>query len=147
MPGGLLRVPIAVLRREFEASAHIRDLILSYTEALRDQIQQTVACNAMHTIQQRVCRLLLMMYDRADGEPLAYTHEFLAGMLGANRKSMTLVAQALERKGFIAYRRGKIQVLDASGLEKASCECYGVIKRRLEVVFAPPLHVDEAKAR
>lgn len=145
LPGSLLRIPIAVLQREFETSVLIRDLFISYTGALLAQIQQTVACNALHTTGQRVCRWLLMMHDRAEGEALPYTHEFLAEMLGANRKSVTLVAQALQRKGFINYRRGKIQILDRSGLEKASCECYRVTKRHLEAVLTPP-RLDDSSA-
>lgn len=121
LPGGLLRIPISVLRREFEISAPIRDLFVSYTGALLAQIQQTVACNALHTTRQRVCRWLLMMHDRADGEDLSYTHEFLAEMLGVNRKSVTLVAQALQRDNLIEYRRRIIRVIDCRGLEKASC--------------------------
>jgi CRP-like cAMP-binding protein len=138
LPGGLLRMPIPVIRREFESNPQIRDLFGAYAGALFAQIQQTVACNALHTTQQRICRWLLMMYERADGEELPYTHEFLAEMLGANRKSVTLAAQALQKKGIIDYRRGKIQILEVTGLEKASCECYAVIKRRFEDFLSPP---------
>jgi CRP-like cAMP-binding protein len=138
MGGGLLLIPIGVLRNEYEINAHIRDLFGSYAGALFAQIQQTVACNALHTTQQRMCRWLLMMHDRAGGEDLSFTHEFLAEMLGANRKSVTLAAQALQEKGLINYNRGKIQVLDRSGLEKASCECYAVIKKRFETFLPPP---------
>jgi CRP-like cAMP-binding protein len=84
LAGALYRVPIAVLRRELEFSEHIRNLFVSYSEALLAQIQQTVACNALHTTQQRICRWLLMMHDRADDQVLSYTHEFLANMLGVN---------------------------------------------------------------
>jgi hypothetical protein len=80
--GGLLRVPIEVLKSEFERSAHIRNLFVSYSETLLAQIQQSVVCNALDTTQQKVCRWLLMMHDRADSEDFAYTHEFLAGVLG-----------------------------------------------------------------
>jgi CRP-like cAMP-binding protein len=130
--GGLLRVPIAVLGLEFERSAHIRNLFISYSETLLAQVQQTVACNALHTTQQKICRWLLMMHDRADSEDLTYTHEFLAEVLGVNRKSVTLAAQALQKAGLITYRRGKMQVLDRPGLEKASCECYAVVKKRFD---------------
>jgi CRP-like cAMP-binding protein len=138
LEGGLLRVPIKVLQREFEQSAHIRNLFVSYSETLLAQIQQTVACNSMHTTQERICRWLLMMHDRADAEDLVYTHEFLAAMMGVNRKSVTLAAQALQTAGFINYRRGKMQVLDRRGLEKASCECYRVIKERFTAFLTPP---------
>ena len=128
LQGAMVRVRIDILHVEFERSAHIRNLFVSYSETLLAQIQQTVACNALHTTQQRICRWLLMMHDRADGRYLGYTHEFLADVLGVNRKSVTLAAQALQREGLINYHRGTIQVLDRPGLEKASCECYAVVK-------------------
>lgn len=97
LAGDLLRVPIDVLRWEFEHHAHIRNIFVTYSELLLAQIQQTVACNALHTTRQKICRWLLMMHDRAHGEDLTYTHEFLAEVLGVNRKSVTLAAQALQR--------------------------------------------------
>jgi hypothetical protein len=96
LEGGLLRVPITVLQSEFELSRHIRDLFVSYSETLLAQIQQTVACNSLHSVQERICRWLLMMRDRAEGEVLTYTHEFLSEMLGVNRKSVTLAAQGMQ---------------------------------------------------
>ena len=85
-----------------------------------------------------MCRWLLMMHDRAEGESLPYTHEFLSHMLGANRKSVTLGAQSLQAAGLISYRRGKIQVLDRPGLEKASCECYAIVRERFDAFLKPP---------
>jgi CRP-like cAMP-binding protein len=137
LEGGLLRVPCEVLQSEFERSAHIRNLFVNYSETLLAQIQQTVACNSMHTTQKRICRWLLMMHDRADGEDLTYTHEFLAHVLGTTRKSVTLAAQALQREGLITYCRGNMQVLDGPGLEKASCECYAIVKARFDDFLRP----------
>src|SRR6202049_3666715 len=130
LEGGMVRCPIELLQSEFKRSEYVRDLFVSYSETLLSQVQQSVACNAMHTTEERICRWLLMMLDRAEGEALPYTHEFLSHMLGANRKSVTLAAQSLQTAGLISYRRGKIQVLDRPGLEKASCECYAVVKER-----------------
>jgi hypothetical protein len=79
-----------------------------------------------------------MMHDRAEGELLTYTHEFLAHILGANRKSVTLAAQSVQAAGLISYRRGTIQVLNRSGLEKASCECYAIVKKRFDAFVQPP---------
>ena len=79
-----------------------------------------------------------MMHDRAKGEALPYTHEFLSHMLGSNRKSVTLAAQSLQTAGLISYHRGKIQVVDRSGLEKASCECYAIVKERFDAFLTPP---------
>jgi CRP-like cAMP-binding protein len=138
LQGNLIRVPIKILQVEFEQNAQIRNLFVSYSETQLAQIQQTVACNSMHTTQERICRWLLMMHDRADGEELTYTHEFLAAMMGVSRKSVTLAAQALQKAGFIDYRRGKMQVVDRPGLENASCECYSVIKERFNAFLRPP---------
>jgi CRP-like cAMP-binding protein len=116
----------------------MRDLLVSYSETLLSQVQQTVACNAMHTTEERMCRWLLMMDDRADGEPLTYTHEFLSHMLGANRKSVTLAAQSMQAAGLIRYRRGTIQITDRRGLESASCECYAIVRKRFDDFLTPP---------
>jgi CRP-like cAMP-binding protein len=137
--GGIVRCPIELLQSEFKHSEHVRDLFVSYSETLLSQVQQTVACNAMHTTEERICRWLLMMHDRAEGEALPYTHEFLSHMLGANRKSVTLAAQSLQTAGLISYHRGKIKVVDRAGLEKASCECYAIVKERFDAFLAPPL--------
>jgi CRP-like cAMP-binding protein len=138
LEGALVRVPIEVLRGEFERSEHVRNLLVSYSETLLSQVQQTCACNARHTIEQRLCRWLLMMHDRAGREELSYTHEFLAHMLGADRKTVTLAAQAMQAAGLIGYRRGTIQIIDRQGLEKAVCECYAIVQVRFKAFLAPP---------
>ncbi|MBR1199034.1 Crp/Fnr family transcriptional regulator [Bradyrhizobium sp. AUGA SZCCT0240] len=138
LPGHTVRCPIELLQHEFKNSEHVRDLFVSYSETLLSQVQQTVACNSMHTTEERMCRWLLMMHDRAGGEALPYTHEFLSHMLGANRKSVTLAAQSMQTAGLIHYRRGTIQVLDRAGLEKASCECYAIVKERFDAFLTPP---------
>src|SRR5471032_209739 len=136
--GGMSRCPIQLLQSEFRNSEQVSDLFVSYSETLLSQVQQTVACNAMHTTEERMCRWLLMMHDRADGEALPYTHDFLARMLGANRKSVTLAALSMQAAGLISYRRGRIQVLDRPGLEKAACECYAIVKERFDAFLTPP---------
>ena len=136
--GGMVRCPIDFMQSEFEHSEHVRNLFVSYSETLLSQVQQTVACNAMHTTEERMCRWLLMMDDRADGEALPYTHEFLSHMLGANRKSVTLAALSMQSAGLISYRRGRIQVVDRPGLEKAACECYAIVKERFDAFLMPP---------
>ena len=137
--GDMVRCPITFLQSEFEHSEHVRNLFVSYSETLLSQVQQTVACNALHSTEERMCRWLLMMHDRAEGEALPYTHEFLSHMLGANRKSVTLAAQSLQTADLISYHRGKIQVLDRRGLEKASCECYAIVRERFDAFLMPPL--------
>jgi len=138
LEGGLLRVPCEVLRSEFQRSEHIRNLFVSYSETLLAQIQQTVACNTMHTTQERICRWLLMMDDRAEGQALSYTHEAVSRMLGVNLLAVTHASEALQAAGFISYVRGRMQVLDRAGLEKASCECYAIVKARFDEFLRPP---------
>src|ERR1700734_768712 len=118
LEGAMVRCPIELLQSEFRNSEHVRDLFVSYSETLLSQVQQTVACNALHSTEELMCRWLLMMHDRAEGEAFPYTHEFLSHMLGANRKSVTLAAQSLQIAGLISYHRGNITVLDRAGLEK-----------------------------
>ncbi len=138
LEGPLLRCPIEPLRIEFEGSEHMRNLFVSYSETLLSQVMQTVACNALHTVEERICRWLLMMHDRAGGEPLTYTHEFLSRILGANRTSVTLAAQALQNRALIRYRRGLMQIHDRAGMEKTSCECYAIVKARFDAFLNPP---------
>jgi Crp-like helix-turn-helix domain len=139
LQGPLVRVPIEVVRGEFERSEYVRNLLVSYSETQLAQIMPTAACNAKHTIEQRLCRWLLMMHDRAGRENLTYTHEFLAHMLGADRKTVTLAAQAMQANGLIGYRRGTIQIANRPGLEKASCECYAIVQERYDAFLKPPL--------
>ena len=134
----MVRCPIELLQLEFKNSEHVRNLFVSYSETLLSQVQQTVACNTVHTTEERMCRWLLMMHDRAEGELLTYTHEFLAHILGANRKSVTLMAQSVQAAGLISYNRGRIQVLNRPGLEKAACECYAIVKDRFDEFLKPP---------
>jgi CRP-like cAMP-binding protein len=138
LEGRLVRVPIEVLRGEFERSEYVRNLLVSYSETQLAQIMQTAACNARHTIEQRLCRWLLMMHDRAGREELSYTHEFLAHMLGADRKSVTIAAQAMQADGLIGYHRGTIQIGDRLGLEKKACECYAIVQARFNAFLSPP---------
>jgi len=139
LEGGMVRCPIELLQSEFKRSEHVRDLFVSYSETLLSQVQQTVACNAMHSTEEKMCRWLLMMHDRAEGEVLTFTHEFLSHMLGANRKSVTLAAQSMQKAGLISYRRGKMQIVDRPGLEKASCECYAIVRERFDAFLTPPV--------
>lgn len=138
LAGPMLRCPIAALEEEFSKSTEVRDLFVSYSETLLSQIQQTVGCNALHTVEERMCRWLLMMDDRAEGEAMSYTQDFLAEIMGVNRTSISLAAQSMQDKGLIAYRRGTMQVMRRAELEAASCECYGIVKRRFDSFLNPP---------
>ena len=136
--GTMVRCPIELLHLEFDKSEHIRNLFVSYSETLLSQVMQNVGCHSLHSLEERMCRWLLMMHDRADGEVLTYTHEFFARILGANRTSITLAAQALQARKLISYRRGMILIRDRAGLEEASCECYSIIKARFDDFLSPP---------
>lgn len=137
LPGIILRFGADLLRREYERNEHIRGAYFRYAEAQIIQLEQTLACNALHTTKERFCRLLLTMSDKWDGESLPCTHELLAEALGANRKSVTLAAQHLQKNGLIGYSRGRIKILDRMRLEKDSCECYSVIKNSFDSYFKP----------
>lgn len=139
LEGPMLRCPIEPLRLEFERSNHVRNLFVSYSETLLSQIVQSVACNAFHKVEERMCRWLLMMHDRAEGELLTYTHEFLAQILGANRTSATLAARSLQKRGLIRYGRSAIQIQDRAGMERASCECYAIVRERFGASLNPPI--------
>jgi CRP-like cAMP-binding protein len=138
LEGPSARVPADVVQAEFERSEHVRNLLVSYSETLLSQVQQTAACNARHSIEQRLCRWLLMMHDRAGRDELSYTHEFLAQMLGADRKSVTIAAQTMQAANLIGYRRGTIQVANRLGLEKRACECYAMVLARFNAFLKPP---------
>lgn len=138
LEGPMIRCEIRPLQVEFQNTAHMQDLFVSYSETLLAQVMQTVACNSLHSVEERLCRWLLMMHDRAEGEYLTYTHEFLARIMGANRTSISLAAQSLQDRGLISYRRGMMQVVNRRGLEGASCECYAIVKERFDAFLNPP---------
>jgi CRP-like cAMP-binding protein len=109
-------------------SASVRDLILRYTEVLLAGTQQIAACNATHAAGPRLCRWLLQCADRTGRDELPLTQEYLAQMLGVRRTTVTLLAQALQVRGLISYRRGHIMLLDRKGLEECACECYDIMR-------------------
>jgi CRP-like cAMP-binding protein len=99
-------------------------------------VQQTAGCNALHTLETRLCRWLLQTRDRNDSDVLPLTQEFLSQMLGVRRTTLTLIASNLQKAGMIRYRRGKIEILDRGALETQACECYAVIRRRGEEILS-----------
>jgi CRP-like cAMP-binding protein len=131
------RIAAARFRQELERSPQARIAVTNYIEALFVQVQQSVLCNALHAVEARLSRWLLAMHDRADGDRLPLTQEFLAGMLGASRTTVTSAARALQAAGAIRYRRGRVDVVDRTRLEDASCECYAVVRRHFERIFPP----------
>lgn len=129
--GHSYRLPRRVLMQEFERGGLLQRLLLRYTQALMTQMTQTAVCNRHHSIEQQLCRWLLSTVDRIPSGELVMTQELVASMLGVRREGITEAAGALQDAGFIRYRRGHISVLDRSGLEGLSCECYAVVKNEL----------------
>lgn len=127
IPGGAVRIRAEAVREGFERGGRLRDLTLRYTHTLLTQITQSAVCNRFHTVEERLCRWLLISRDRAPGDTLHLTQEFLSYMLGVPRTSVTAVAGRLQRAGLITYSRGRIHILDRRGLEAVSCECYAII--------------------
>ncbi len=107
-------------------------LLLRYTQALITQMAQTAVCNRHHTLDQQLCRWLLLSLDRLPGDELLMTQELIANMLGVRREGVTEAATRLQRAGLIRYARGHISVLDRAGLEKRSCECYAVVRKEYD---------------
>ena len=114
--------------RDIENPGALQRLLLRYTQALLTQMAQTAVCNRHHSIDQQLCRWLLLSLDRLSGDKLSMTQELIANMLGVRREGVTDAASKLQKLGVIEYRRGHITVLDRPKLEQLSCECYAVVK-------------------
>lgn len=126
------RLPGRVLQQEFNRGELLQRLLLRYTQALITQMTQTAACNRHHSVDQQLCRWLLLTTDRVSTRELVMTHELVASMLGVRREGITAAAGNLQSGGFISYRRGHITVLDRAGLESRACECYEVVRREIK---------------
>ena len=120
------------LKAEFNLAGPVLHLLLRYTQALLTQMAQTAVCNRHHSLDQQLCRWLLLSLDRLSGNELVMTQELIANMLGVRREGVTEGALKLQRAGLIRYSRGHITVLDRPGLEKRSCECYAVVKKEYD---------------
>jgi len=127
--GHAYRMPAADLKKEFNNHAEIRIITLRFTQALITQMSQTAVCNRHHSIDQQLCRWLLLSLDRLGDNQLNMTQELIANMLGVRREGVTEAAGKLQKLGVIEYRRGQITVIDRPKLESLSCECYAVVKR------------------
>jgi CRP-like cAMP-binding protein len=125
-------MPAHVLKAEFGRSGAVMHLLLRYTQALITQMAQTAVCNRHHSLDQQLCRWLLLSLDRLDGPELVMTQELIANMLGVRREGVTEAALSLQEAGLIRYRRGHITVLDRPGLELRTCECYAVVRKEYD---------------
>lgn len=127
-----LRLQRLAMKEEFNRAGPVLHLFLRYTQALLTQMSQTAVCNRHHSLDQQLCRWLLLSLDRLEGSELLMTQELIANMLGVRREGVTEGALKLQRAGLIKYARGHITVLDRAGLEQRTCECYSVVKKEYE---------------
>jgi CRP-like cAMP-binding protein len=134
-----LRMKAANLKNELARSGPVLRLLLRYTQALITQMAQTAVCNRHHSLDQQLCRWLLLSLDRLSGHELIMTQELIANMLGVRREGVTEGALKLQKTGLIRYTRGRITVLDRPGLERRSCECYAVVKKEYDRLFSIPM--------
>jgi CRP-like cAMP-binding protein len=126
------RLAATTMKKEFRGSSPVMHLLLRYTQALITQMAQTAVCNRHHSLDQQLCRWLLLSLDRLPGNQLNMTQELIANMLGVRREGVTEAALKLQRAGLIKYVRGHISILDRAGLEARSCECYAVVKKEYD---------------
>src|SRR6202162_2814926 len=126
------RLRANLMMQEFNRAGPVLHLLLRYTQALITQMAQTAVCNRHHSLDQQLCRWLLLSLDRLPSTELAMTQELIANMLGVRREGVTEAAGQLHRAGLIRYRRGHISVLDRGGLERRTCECYAVVKKEYD---------------
>jgi CRP-like cAMP-binding protein len=130
--GLAFRLRAQLIKDEFSRSGPVLHLLLRYTQALITQMAQTAVCNRHHSLDQQLCRWLLLSLDRLHAPELVITQELIANMLGVRREGVTEAAANLQRAGLISYRRGHITVLDRAGLEQRTCECYAVVKKEYD---------------
>src|SRR6186713_2401003 len=126
------------LKQEFNRHGELLHILLRYTQSLITQMAQTAVCNRHHSLDQQLCRWLLLSLDRLSGNQLQMTQELIANRLGVRREGVTEGALKLQKAGFIRYSRGRITVLDRPGLERRTCECYAVVKRETDRLLSPP---------
>ena len=125
--GNAFRMKAKDVKTEFALGGRFQELLLRHTQALMTQISQTAVCNRLHSIEQQLCRWLLLSHDRLNSDKLVMTHDLISNMLGVRREGITLAAQKLAARKLIKNSRGTITVIDRQGLEDAVCECYAVV--------------------
>ena len=133
--GHAYRLPAQEFKDAFHRHAEMQVLLLRYTQALITQMTQTAVCNRHHSVEQQLCRWLLLSHDRLLTDKLVMTHDLISNMLGVRREGITLAAQKLAARKLISNRRGTMTVIDRDGLENAACECYGVVKSEYDRIL------------
>ncbi|MGH8475177.1 MAG: Crp/Fnr family transcriptional regulator [Methylococcales bacterium] len=130
--GRCVKMKLGGLKEEFRLGGEFQQLLLRYTQALITQMSQTAVCNRLHSVDQQLCRWLLLSHDRLDSNELAMTQELIANMLGVRREGVTVAAGRLQTAGLIHYHRGHITIVDRAGLEARACECYQVVRHEFK---------------
>ena len=143
--GTASRIPAGQLQQACRDNERLRFLIDRHSDALFAHAIQSVACNALHSVEARFCRWLLCCHDRIDTDRVSLTQEFLADMLGVQRTTVTVVARTLQAAGLIRYSRGVVDIIDRPGLEAITCECYGAVRRNYERLLAQPFGRETVK--
>lgn len=133
------RMPVTDFRTAISQSPMLRKVALLSSELTLAQMQQTAACNALHTADRRLCRWIVQVRDRIDDDVIRLTHDFLAQMLAVRRPTVSLIAYGLQQAGLIRYQRGKISILDREGLERGACECVGALREKTNRIIAEVL--------
>ncbi len=136
LPGVFMRMPVAAFGAAMQAHPTLREKVVRYNEMIVAQMQQSIACNALHDVESRLCRWLLQTQDRTGADVLPFTQEVLGQMLGVRRTTITLVARMLQTADMIRWSRGKVEILDRQALERASCECYAASRERMDRLLA-----------
>ncbi len=138
--GQAIRLPVQVVLDAFSQGHEVQSIFWLFTRALITQMAQIAVCHRHHTLDQQLCRMLLLTLNRMDGDTIVMTHEVIASLLGVRREGVTMAAKKLMQEGIIRYARGRITVLDRSALAQRACECYGVIQREYERLLPQSTH-------
>lgn len=138
--GQAIRIPVHVVLDTFSKGHEVQSIFWLFTRALITQMAQIAVCHRHHTLDQQLCRMLLLTLKRMDGDTIVMTHEVIASLLGVRREGVTMAAKKLMQEGIIRYARGRITVLDRSALAQRACECYGVIQQEYERLLPQSTH-------
>ncbi|NEX61933.1 Crp/Fnr family transcriptional regulator [Noviherbaspirillum galbum] len=139
IPGNSLRMPAEHFRRAMDGDGALRNLSFRFFRAYLSHVSQSVACNRLHTTEERFARWILASHDRVEGNEFQLTQEYLADMLGVHRPSVTLIARRFQQAGMLDYHRGIVTILDRKGLEEAACECYAQVRKQFARALGKPM--------
>jgi CRP-like cAMP-binding protein len=145
--GNTVKISAKPLQKEFGRGGLFQKILLLYTQSLMTQISQTAVCNRLHSIEQQLCRWLLINHDQLQTDTLTMTHDLIANMLGVRREGVTQAAARLQKMGLISYVRGTIQILDREGLESAGCECYQVVMDEYDRLLGPYVPTNRSRIK